>query len=103
MKPEKPKKKDHLTEVIEKLIFIFGVIGTFILSVSWHGIKRVNFKSSNTWHVIVGVISCCYLCVYFDYLHLKVLHWILPDLFTKGFLYLVVTHVSDAAHFCLFV
>jgi hypothetical protein len=103
MKPEKPKKKDHFSEVAEKLIFIFGAIGAFILSVAWHGAKRVNFKSQDTWQVIVGVISGCYLCVYFDYLHLKILHWLAPSIFTKGFLYFFVTNVSDGTHFFLFV
>ncbi|MCB9061489.1 MAG: hypothetical protein H6622_08210 [Halobacteriovoraceae bacterium] len=94
-------KKQNSNQAAEKLFLAFGKIFQLYFSISHYGLKRIKFKSMQTWFYLFFFTMSCFTATY-NYDFLILFHKLMPFWFTEGIIELLVK-VPWLSYFFLFL
>jgi hypothetical protein len=94
-------KKQNPNQAVEKLFLAFGKLFQLYFSISHYGLKRIKFKSIQTWFYLFFFVMSCFTATY-NYDFLIVFHKLMPFWVTNEVIELFVK-VPWLTYFFLFL
>lgn len=91
----KTGKSAAQSKALENFVLTIGKFIILILKISWHGLRRGVLANADRLMLILTTYAGIFMVVYWDWLHLKILNWVWPGIFTMGVLRFFVLYVPQ--------
>ena len=98
---DKNSKSSSTGKAFETFIINLGKFGWFVLRISGHGLKRAVLFNVDRVLWLITTYGLLLVLVYWNWMHLRILHLLLPGICTVGVMRFFVYHVSQFMQFLM--
>lgn len=98
---DKNSKSPSQRKAFETFIINLGKFGWFVLRISGHGLKRAVFINVDRLLWLITTYGLLLVLVYWNWMHLRILHLLLPGICTVNVMRFFVYHVPQFVQFLM--
>lgn len=98
---EKNKKSSPKGKGLEDFVLTLGKFSWYVLQISFHGLKRAVFNNVDRVLWLIVGYGLILVLVYWNWMHLRILHLLFPKIITLGVMKFFVYHVPQYMQFLM--